>query len=82
MQPVTFVKEGREEKMFIEANPQFKTLNLYDSKMEKQFQGIEKKEKQEPEKSKEKKESQKQDVDEESEGKKEKKSKKGKGVGV
>jgi hypothetical protein len=37
LQPVTFVKEGREEKMFIEANPQFKTLNLYDSKMEKQF---------------------------------------------
>lgn len=82
LQPVTFIKEGQEQKMFIEANPQFKTLNLYDSKMEKQFQGIEKKEKQEPEKSKEKKESQKQDVDEEGEGKKEKRTRKGKGVGV
>lgn len=83
MQPVTFIKEGKEEKMHIEANPQFKTLNLYDSKMEKQFQGIERKEKkEEPEKSKEKKETQKQDVDEEGEGKKEKKSRKGKGVGV
>jgi hypothetical protein len=80
-QPVTFIKEGREEKMFIEANPQFKALNLYDSKMEKQFQGIEKKETKEPEKSKEKKETQKQDVDEEGEGK-EKKPRKGKGVGV
>ncbi|MBS1681571.1 MAG: hypothetical protein OJF59_001813 [Cytophagales bacterium] len=78
---VTFLKDGKEEKMFIEANPQFKTLNLYDAKMQKQFQGIEKKETSEPEKSKEKKETQKQDVDEESEGK-EKKSKKGKGVGV
>src|SRR6478609_138343 len=82
MQPVTFIKEGKEERMFIEANPQFKTLNLYDSKMEKQFQGIEKKEKQEPEKSKEKKETQKQDDDEESEGKKEKNPRKGKRVGV
>lgn len=81
--PVTFLKDGKEEKMHIEANPQFKTLNLYDSKMQKVFQGIEKKEvKQEPGKSKEKKETQKQDVEEEGEGKKEKKSRKGKGVGV
>lgn len=78
---VTFQTEGKEQKMFIEANPQFKTLNLYDSKMQKVFQGIEKKEvKQEPEKSKEKKESQKVDADEEGEGKKERK--KGKRVGV
>ncbi|MBS1508530.1 MAG: hypothetical protein JSS79_17975 [Bacteroidetes bacterium] len=81
--PVTFLKDGKEEKMHIEANPQFKTLNLYDAKMQKVFQGIEKKEeKQEPEKSKEKKETQKQEVDQESEAKSEKKSKKGKGVGV
>jgi hypothetical protein len=80
---VTFQTDGKEQKMYIEANPQFKTLNLYDSKMQKVFQGIEKKEeKQEPEKSKEKKETQKQEVDEESEGKPEKKAKKGKGVGV
>lgn len=82
LQPVTFIKEGQEQKMFIEANPQFKTLNLYDVKMEKQFQGIEKKEKQDSDKSKEKRETQKQDVDEEGEGKKEKKPRKGKGVGV
>lgn len=82
VQPVTFIKEGREEKMFVAANPQFKSLDLYDSKMQKQFQGVEKKEKQEPEKGKEKKETQKQEVDEEGEGKPEKKSKKGKGVRV
>lgn len=82
IQPVTFLKEGKEEKMHIAANPQFKTLDLYDAKMQKQFQGIEKKEPKEPEKSQEKKETQKQEVDEESEPKKEKKSKKGKGVGV
>lgn len=81
-QQVTFQTEGKEQKMFIEANPQFKTLNLYDSKMHKVFQGIEKKEvKQDPEKLKEKKESQKVEVDEEGEGKKQKKSKR-KGVGV
>src|SRR5690606_6128272 len=40
LQPVTFVTEGREEKMYVSANPQYKTLDLYDSKMEKQFQGI------------------------------------------
>jgi hypothetical protein len=79
---VTFLKEGKEEKMHIEANPQFKTLNLYDAKMQKVFQGIEKKEVKEPEKSKEKKETQKQEVDEEGEAKKEKKSSKKKGIGV
>jgi hypothetical protein len=31
LQPVTFIKEGREEKMFVTANPQYKTLDLYDS---------------------------------------------------
>jgi hypothetical protein len=82
LQPVTFLKEGKEEKMNIAANPQFKTLDLYDAKMQKQFQGIEKKEPKEPEKSQEKKETQKQEVDEEGEGKKEKKTRKGKGVGV
>ncbi len=29
--PMKFLKDGREEKMPIEANPQFKTQNLYDS---------------------------------------------------
>jgi hypothetical protein len=81
--PVTFNKDGKEERMNIEANPRFKTLNLYDGKMQKVFQGIEKKEiKQESEKSKEKKESQKVEVDEEREENKGKRSRKGKGIGV
>lgn len=79
---VTFAREGGEDKMFIAANPQFKSLDLYNAKMEKQFQGIEKKEKQGEDKSQEKKETQKQDVDEEGEGKKEKKRSKRKGVGI
>lgn len=79
---VTFLKDGKEEKMHIEANPQFKTLKLYDGKMQKVFQGIEKKEVKEPEKSKEKKETQKQEVEEEGEGKKRNRSSKRKGIGV
>lgn len=79
---VTFIKEGKEEKMFVAANPQYKSLDLYDAKMQKQFQGVEKKQEKEPEKSKDKKETQKQEVDEEGEGKKEKRVRKGKGVGV
>lgn len=31
LQPVIFTKSDREEKMFIEANPQFKTINIYPS---------------------------------------------------
>lgn len=80
LQQVTFIKEGREEKMFVTANPQYKTLDLYDVKMQKQFQGVEKKQEKEP--STEKKETQKQDVDEEGEGKKEKRVRKRGGVGV
>jgi hypothetical protein len=34
---VTFQKIDREDKMFIEANPQFKTLNVYDDKLKKVF---------------------------------------------
>jgi hypothetical protein len=82
LQPVTFLKEGKEEKMQVAANPQYKTLDLYDSKMQKQFQGIEKKEGDGVDKSKEKKETQKQEVEEEAEPRKEKKTKKSKGVGV
>lgn len=33
-QSVTFVKEGGEQRMFIEANPQFKSLKVYDSNMQ------------------------------------------------
>jgi hypothetical protein len=42
---VTFTKGDKEEKMFIEANPQFKSLNVYDSNLKKVFQENEKKDK-------------------------------------
>jgi len=51
---VTFAKDNKEEKMFIEANPKFKSVDIYDAQMRKVFQGA--KEKQEPGKSQEKKE--------------------------
>lgn len=35
---VSFVKGDKEEKVFIEANPQFKSLNVYDSNMKKVYQ--------------------------------------------
>lgn len=63
--PVTFSREGKEDKMFVEANPQYKTLNLYDSSMKKVYQENAKKEGQsqrEPEKKQERPE--KKDVDE------------------
>jgi hypothetical protein len=34
---VTFAKADREDKMFIEANPHFKTLNVYDDRLKKVF---------------------------------------------
>ena len=34
-QSVTFIEKGSENKMFIEANPQFKTLNVYDNNMQR-----------------------------------------------
>lgn len=37
---VTFQRDGKEEKMFLEANPKERTVNVYDSEMRKQFQGI------------------------------------------
>jgi hypothetical protein len=79
---VTFAREGGEDKMFVAANPQYKSLDLYDAKMQKQYQGIEKKEKTDQDKSQEKKETQKHDVDDEGEAKKGKKNSKKKGIGV
>jgi hypothetical protein len=32
-QSVTFIQDGGEKKHYIEANPQFKTINIYDSNM-------------------------------------------------
>jgi hypothetical protein len=40
---VTFVNADREDKMFIEANPQFKTLNVYDANQKKVFMDLGKK---------------------------------------
>jgi hypothetical protein len=40
---VTFTKGDKEEKMFIEANPQFKSLNVYDGNLKKVFQENERK---------------------------------------
>lgn len=40
---VTFLKGDKEEKMFIEANPQFKSINVYDSSLKKVYQENEKK---------------------------------------
>ncbi len=34
-QSVTFIHAGSEQKQFIEANPQFKTINIYDSNMQR-----------------------------------------------
>jgi hypothetical protein len=79
---VTFAREGGEDKMFIAANPQYKNLDLYNAKMEKQYQGVGKKEKSDQDNSQEKKETQKQDIDEEGEPKKGKKTSKKKGIGV
>jgi hypothetical protein len=44
MVSVTFLKDDKESKMFVEANPQFKTLNVYDGNMKKVFQESAKKE--------------------------------------
>lgn len=68
---VTFNKDGNEEKMYISANPQFKSLNVYDHQMKKVFQENEKKVQAEPRvKLKEKKESLSDDGDEPSPTKK------------
>jgi hypothetical protein len=37
---VTFKRDGQEEKMYIEANPKDKNINVYNEKMQKQFQGV------------------------------------------
>ena len=80
--PVTFAKDSKEEKMFVEANPQFKTLNVYDASMKKMYQENDKREtKQEPSKAPEKKETQKKGENEDDDSTTQKKSKR-RGVGV
>lgn len=40
LQSVTFKRDDKEEKMFVEANPKEHSVNVYDAQMRKQFQGI------------------------------------------
>ncbi|MBL0744869.1 hypothetical protein [Chryseolinea lacunae] len=40
LQPVTFARNGEEEKMYIEASPKDRTINVYNEGMQKQFQGV------------------------------------------
>lgn len=40
LQQVTFQREGKEEKMYLEANPKDRNMIVYDSSMKKQFQGV------------------------------------------
>lgn len=44
IQSVTFVRDGKEEKQFIEASPQFKSINVYDDNMKRIRQGQNEKE--------------------------------------
>lgn len=39
VQPVNFENEDRRDKMFVEANPQYKSITIYDQDMKKIFQG-------------------------------------------
>lgn len=49
-QSVTVIKDGTEQKMFLEANPKFKTLSVYDQSMQR-IQGQSQKEKNTPQQS-------------------------------
>ncbi len=40
LQSVTFHRDGKEEKMFLEANPKDRNVIVYDASMKKQFQGV------------------------------------------
>lgn len=40
LQQVTFQREGKDEKMYLEANPKDRNVIVYDSAMKKQFQGV------------------------------------------
>lgn len=75
-QSVTFISEGNEQKRFVEANPQFKNLNIYDSNLmrtaETQREG----------KSESQSNSQKKDVKEEAEDSPTKKPRKRKSAGI
>lgn len=74
---VTFQRDGKEEKMFLEANPKDRNVIVYDSAMKKQFQGVKEhkgeksdmKESNGQEQSSQKQKSEKSELKEEPEGK-------------
>ncbi|MBX2900310.1 MAG: hypothetical protein KF775_11705 [Cyclobacteriaceae bacterium] len=79
---VTMMKDGQEQKMHIEANPKFKSVDVYDQNMKRKYQQNEKQGKentQEADKSKDKKESVKVEDDDDSPRQTKKKKR---GVGV
>lgn len=62
-QSVTFLSDGQEQKRFLEASPQFKTVNVYDSNMKRVSQSKSQKESQGQSAEKSQKESPQQDED-------------------
>jgi hypothetical protein len=70
-QSITFIQNGNEQRMFIEANPQFKSVNVYDSNMQRvniQSQKENNKQEQSLKQSQDKKEKQDQSGEESEEG--------------
>jgi len=45
-QSVTLIQDGEESKLFVEANPRFKSINVYDSNLQRISNGLSKEEKQ------------------------------------
>lgn len=82
VQKVSFVVDGVEKTMHIEANPQYKAVKLYDANMRLQYQGADRDKKQSQESSEKKEKSVKQDVDDEGETRQGEKKSKRKGVRV
>ena len=84
---VTFNTDGKNEMMFVAANPQYKSLHLYDAKMQRVFQGVDRQEGKVNEKQvegatkSEKKESRKQDTNTDGEDSDTRKTKR-RGVGI
>lgn len=78
-QSVTFLSEGNEQKKFLEASPQFKTLNVYDANMKRLGQSKNQREGQDQSVDKSQKESAKQE-DDGADGKKTRRRKKSNGI--
>lgn len=70
---VTFLSDGNEQPMFIEANPKYKTLTVYDAQMKKIFQSADREQKTTADMAKEKKETLKVEQDDDDPSRKQKK---------